>query len=203
MAPPQDYPAEAIPAHHPQTDPETPTLYLRLTVPTGWHRDAPSSLFRFSELPPVNDLTSHIANHDETRRRELAHLPTTLLRQLYFSILHELENRATTPLPSASVHRRRPPDHHRPFSYEYQTLLGAPDVKKALRSPLPPDICTLVMPLYPDGGPLALDPLRPIPLPTMGPASLTHTGLASLARTSLTEARERNDFLRPPGPQGP
>ena len=203
VAPPQNHHAEGTPASQPRTRPETPVRSLRLTIPTGWHRDAPSSLFLFSEIPPVNDLTSHIANHDVTRRMEMAPLTTANLRWLHSAILHELEQRATGPLPRANAHQYRALDQRRPYSYHHQTLHGAPDVRKALRSTTPPVICTLVLPLPPEGAPMQQDHHQRIPLPTMGPANITNAGLASLARTFFAEVRERERILRLPGPQGP
>lgn len=194
----QEYhgPAQADLTYYPAPGHPDYTRYY-LTIPTGWHIDATQALRDTMCLPPTDDSTRHIANHEPTRIRELLNMRAPFLHVLRSAAMQEITDR-TASLPPPTTHPT-PDDHtdlidmmeasiHNP----YAGLATIDDELHELGPLTHPPTCTLVLNVDPIGpkAPL-LAPMRRQGLPHMFPTSLSIQGLRLLAHTTLTEAHRR------------
>ena len=171
-----------------------------LTIPTGWHIAATTTMQTTCHLPPTGASTRHIGNHPQTRAREMANLRTSCLRGLYLTTMNEVtERRAnqhlTETLPTPTGYTQMDDHQVRPFNHPYVPLPGEEDALVALGTLNPPETCTLTLYIDKCGlvSPLTASMHR-LALPHMGPAHLSCRGLTLLAQAIIAEARSREDF---------
>lgn len=174
-----------------------------LTIPTGWHIDATQALRDAAQLPPLDEHTRHIANHEPTRTRELLNMRTPFLHALSSAALQEITDR-TASISTTTAHPL-PDDHmdlidmmEAPIPNPYAGLAAMDDDLHELGPLARPPICTLVLNVAPIGlkapllAPMSLRPDRP----HVFPGSLSIQGLRQLAQTVQTEAHKREQPRR-------